>query len=89
TVRIDQQPLDPTLLPSPALLPRIISIPPRTGQGEQGPTPALLPGLDNAPRTGQGGQAPHYTTLRNRLFASHDHEAGLSGLSLAEKRLIA
>ncbi|GAX80252.1 hypothetical protein CEUSTIGMA_g7690.t1 [Chlamydomonas eustigma] len=85
-VRIDQ-PLDPTLLPSPAPLPRII-IPPRTGQGEQGPTSALLPGLDNAPRTGQGGQAPQ-TSLRNRLFASHDHEAGPSGLSLAEKRLIA
>ncbi|GAX86684.1 hypothetical protein CEUSTIGMA_g14091.t1 [Chlamydomonas eustigma] len=83
TVRIDQ-PLDPTLLPSPAPLPRII-IPPRTGQGEQGPTSALLPGLDNTPRTGQGGQAPQ-TSLRNRLFASHDHEAGPSGLSLAEKR---
>jgi len=86
TVRIDQ-PLDPTLLPSPALLPRFI-IPPRTGQGDQGPTPALLPGLNTAPRTGQGGQAPH-TTLRNRLFASHDHEAGPSGLSLAEKLMIA
>ncbi|GAX86505.1 hypothetical protein CEUSTIGMA_g13912.t1, partial [Chlamydomonas eustigma] len=51
TVWIDQ-PLDPTLLPSPALLPRFI-IPPRTGQGDQGPTPALLPGLNTAPRTGQ------------------------------------
>ncbi|GAX84379.1 hypothetical protein CEUSTIGMA_g11801.t1 [Chlamydomonas eustigma] len=91
TVWIDQRPLDPTLLlPSPALLPRFIipSRTTRTGQSEQGFTPALLPGLDNAPRTGQGGQAPH-TTLRNRLFASHDHEAGPSGLSHAEKRLIA
>ncbi|GAX83049.1 hypothetical protein CEUSTIGMA_g10475.t1 [Chlamydomonas eustigma] len=86
TVRIDQ-PLDPTLLTSPAPLPHFI-IPPRTGQGEQGPTPALLPGLDNAPRTGQGGQAQH-NTLRKRLFASHDHETGPSGLSLAEKRFIA